>query len=76
MCGYLGELSLRPFDRENLFESNLSQVCRGPDETKYLEKVIGQKNYNLSLVFNILIKVYEPVLFLFSNYQKNLLKLH
>ena len=52
MCGYLGELSLRPFDRENLFESNLSQVCRGPDETKYLEKVIGQKNYNLSLVFN------------------------
>ena len=31
---------------------------------------------DLSLVFNILIKVYEPVLFLFSNYQKNLLKLH
>ncbi len=52
MCGYIGEISLKPINKDFLIQSNLCQVCRGPDETKYLEKVVGDQNYNLSLLFN------------------------
>ena len=52
MCGYLGSVTRKPIDINILLDSNQCQICRGPDETRQVEKKIGENEYNLSLVFN------------------------
>lgn len=52
MCGYLGSITRKPIDINILLDSNQCQICRGPDETRHVEKKIGENEYILSLVFN------------------------
>lgn len=52
MCGYLGSVTKNTIDMNSLIESNQCQICRGPDETRHVEKTFGNKEYHLALIFN------------------------
>lgn len=53
MCGFLGKISSDFFADENLVTANKRIICRGPDETKYLnQKNLDQANVYFSFVFN------------------------
>ena len=53
MCGFLGKISLDSFSDENLKIANDRIICRGPDETKFLNQSILETNESyFSFVFN------------------------
>lgn len=53
MCGFLGKISLDYFADENLVDANKRIICRGPDETKFLnQKNLDHNNFYFSFVFN------------------------
>ena len=52
MCGFLGKISLDSFSDENLVNNNRI-ICRGPDETKYLNQHnVDTNKIFFSFVFN------------------------
>ena len=53
MCGFLGKISLDSFSNENLVNANKRIICRGPDETKYLNhQNLDTNKIFFSFVFN------------------------
>jgi asparagine synthase (glutamine-hydrolysing) len=53
MCGFLGKISLDSFSDEDLFDANKRIICRGPDETKFLnQNNLDQGKVFFSFVFN------------------------
>ena len=53
MCGFLGKISLDSFSDENLKNANNRIVCRGPDETKFLDQnILETDDTFFSFVFN------------------------
>ena len=53
MCGFLGKISLDSFSDANLVNANNRIICRGPDETKYLnQKNLNKDKIYFSFVFN------------------------
>ncbi len=53
MCGFLGKISLDSFSDEDLINANKRIICRGPDETKFLnQNNLNQCNTFFSFVFN------------------------
>ena len=53
MCGFLGKISLDSFSDEDLFDANKRIICRGPDETKFLnQNNLDQGKIFFSFVFN------------------------
>ena len=53
MCGFLGKISLDSFSDEDLIDANKRIICRGPDETKFLnQNNLDQGKIYFSFVFN------------------------
>ena len=55
MCGFLGQISLNEINLKKLSQANIHQICRGPDETKFLNKnfcLNNGKNFYFSMFFN------------------------
>jgi len=53
MCGFLGKISLDSFSDKDLIDANKRIICRGPDETKFLnQNNLDQGKIFFSFVFN------------------------
>ena len=56
MCGFIGVISKKDINHNQLKLSNEIQTCRGPDEIKFFEKKLNSSNQNVefssSFIFN------------------------
>ena len=52
MCGFLGSVTKHKIEKDSIIESNRCQICRGPDETKFLSGVFINSEFNFNLIFN------------------------